>query len=343
MRGALRADRGRMPDLFERPPAAGKGGEDAGAFAALQALRRGVLAKGPPQGLCRRVGVALALTCAFGCSPAPPAVESAQRPAAPAPWRLPEALSPTDVDPEGLGADIEQALAELRVRTRCNDVSGCPAADLLRAAGPKVVRPLLNLAHVAKPRAPWLPRVTSLLGELGDDAEVLATLQLLSEREEDAVRAAALLSLWRRDAIGRDQLQENADADAAAAVSRSRLVARWALAASGDAEARGAFYALTLELTQQLVAADSVRFAAWLCGQAAAPACDTLYEPMAKHPAFLVRRDVMRRIRERPHSSHIPALRLLAGDPIGSLSTPAAELLRGLESGPAFGHRAGAL
>ncbi len=287
------------------------------------------------QAFRRRIATALAAAGALGCNPQLPIEESARRPAAPTSWRLPAGASPTDVDPDGLGADVEHALAELRVRTRCNDVSGCPSADLLRAAGPQVVRPLLNLAHVAKPRAPWLARVTLLLGELGDDDEVLPTLQLLAEREEDAVRAAAILGLWRRNAMGRDQLQENADTDSAAAVSRSRLAARWALAGRGDVEARHAFDALVLELSQQLVAADSLRFAAWLCGQAPAPPCDALYEPMAKHPAFLVRREVMRRIRERPHVSHLPALRLLAGDPIGSLATPATELLRGLETGPA--------
>lgn len=243
--------------------------------------------------------------------------------------QLPDVASPTSADPTAYDASVEAALRELRIHTRCNDVSGCPAADTLRAAGVQVSDALVSLARAAKPRAQWLPRVTLLLGELGD-AQGVAALEQLLQREEDSVRAAAIFALVSRDRLDAERLELEAATLSAAAVSRTRVTALWALARDGDPAAMERFQREIVELGGQLVAADTLRWAVWLCGQRQLPRCESLYPVLARHPALLVRREVLRRIREAPSRGDVDALLLLVGDPSPNLARDAAETLHEL-------------
>ena len=242
------------------------------------------------------------------------------------PIALPDTPSPTSADPTAYDASVEAALRELRIHTRCNDVSGCPAADTLRAAGVQVSDALVHLARAAKPRAQWLPRVTLLLGELGD-AQGVAALEQLLQREEDGVRAAAIFALVSRGRLDDARLEQDAATLSAAAVSRSRVTALWALARDGDPAAVQRFQDEIQALGGQLVAADTLRWAVWLCGQRAIPRCDSLYAGLARHPALLVRREVLRRIREAPTRGDLDALLMLVGDPSSNLARDASQTL----------------
>lgn len=237
------------------------------------------------------------------------------------------AVSPTAADPTATDMGLLRALWELRQRTRCNDVSGCPAEEVVRGYGPAAIEELTTLVRMAGPRTPWLPRVVRLLGEVGD-ARTLAVLEEMAELEEDAVRASALFALTQRGVVRRERLLTELSTRTAAATSRSRLTAAWALGRDGDANAQARFVGVLQELAEQIVAADSLRWGYWLCGVAQPPSCTAALEAGARHPGYLVRREVLRLAERRPTRAMAPALRLLMADPMVPLRRDATATVR---------------
>lgn len=238
-----------------------------------------------------------------------------------------EAVSPTAEDPSAADVGLLRALWELRQRTRCNDVSGCAAEDVVRGYGSAALDELGILARQAGPRTPWLPRVLRLIGEMGDD-RVEPLLREMAASEEDAVRSSALLALIRRGAVETERLEREAGTGAAAATSRSRLTAAWALGRDGDVAAQTRFNAMLQELAGQIVAADSLRWGYWLCGLEPQPSCSAALVAGARHPGYLVRREVLRRIEARPTPAHRDALAILMHDPMLPLRRDARAVVR---------------
>lgn len=268
---------------------------------------------------------------AQGCQRDVGVAPSAGSEAATAPhWQtaaLPQAPSPTDADPDAPDVGIMAALADLRQRTRCNDVSGCPAEGVLRGYGFRAADEVAALVRLAGPRTPWLPRALILLGEIGD-GRAEAMIRPFADVDEDSVRAAALLALIRRGVAEETLLRRDAALMTAAATSRARLTARWALGQRGDSAAQAAFVADLRELSAQMVAADSLRWALALCIEHQPPSCTPALAAAASHPSYLVRREVMRLIEQRPRPEHGPALLLLVGDPTAALRRDAEVVLR---------------
>jgi HEAT repeat protein len=131
--------------------------------------------------------------------------------------------------------EIAQAVAALRDERACNRVSGCPAEDVLLAAGATAAPALAEAVAAGGRGANYFPRMVEILGRIGG-ADQLEAVRTLLDEPRWHVRASAAVALGRMgDRLSEPRLEYLGRNDASAAVRAATSFARVLL---GDATAK---------------------------------------------------------------------------------------------------------
>ncbi len=278
----------------------------------------------------------VALSACQGPSTAPASGERAETSAPPAarpvapPARAARAVTATDVDPGAMDEALRAALRDLRDRFRCNSISGCKAHDVLVGFGYRARRPLEAIFPTAPQQAPYRSRIVRIVAELQDPASrpfLRSVLQDGSDKARGyAVYGLALLG----DPRDQEMMRSYAEAPGIIASAMTRVSAAWGLAYQGEASGAARFDAVLREAAVHQLGGVTLRWALELCRVPKGPRCDTALALSARHPAYVVRREVLRTIGPRPQRAHAAALVVLAADPNPNLARRARRALQTL-------------
>lgn len=177
----------------------------------------------------------------------------------PAPAAAPEAEPEPASSPPALPA-VEQALREIRDKTRCNRVMGCPPAQALVRAGVASVAPAVDLLRRSSGDAPWRAELVRVLGVIGH-RDALPLLRDLLDDPQWLMRAEAAVALGRmRDAEALPALESLMEGSTDADHAAEHAAAGFALVRLGRADAGKA--ALLGTLTPEAVGRNNWGFTA---------------------------------------------------------------------------------
>ena len=247
----------------------------------------------------------------------------AAAPAAPVP-----PAQATDLDPTAMDEGLRQALADLRHKFRCNSISGCKAHAVLTDFGERALPALQNVFHTAPRQAPWRSRTVRIIADMQLPRARPFLRQVLTD-DSDAARAYAVYGLALLDDRRDQQMMHNyANAPGIIASAMTRVAAAWGLAYLGDPQYAKRFVALTHEAAAHQLGGATLRWALQLCRVPRGPSCEGTLVAAARHPSYVVRREVLMSVDGTMRSA--PALVILAADPNINLARRAERALRKL-------------
>ena len=275
--------------------------------------------------MTRYLIILLVIFLAEGCAESPPA---------PAPDTSQTALGrdphleAQGRDPDAVPEAIRDALKQFRDRFACNNISGCPSENVLLNYG-WAARPFLQQVFEKAPeQAQYRSRAVRLIAELRDPL----ARGFLRDRLQDSdpeTRAYAVFGLGLIDdrdmarllpTIGRD--------DSSAWMAPVRLSALWLALRWGDASAQQAFVQQLAMLAEQQMAVQGLVWGLTLCMRDDGPRCQAALPTIARHPNFLVRRQVAKAMAAAPQPSYALGLVALTTESARSISEPAEQALR---------------
>lgn len=264
----------------------------------------------------------LLITSACAESPPPAAVDASA------------VAPPRDLHREALGRDpdampeaLRDALKNFRDRFACNSISGCPSERVLLDLG-WTARPYLQQVFDKAPaQATYRARAVRLIAELRDPL----ARTFLRERLQDAdpeTRAYAIFGLGLIDDRELEHLLPTiARDDASAWMAPVRLSALWLAAKWGDPSAERAFRQQLAWLARQQMAVQGLVWGLTLCMRDDGPHCEAALPAIARHPNFLVRRQVAKAMAAAPKPAYALGLVGLTAETARSISEPAEQAL----------------
>ncbi len=287
--------------------------------------------------MSRRTALVLTLIAAYvgGCDGATDRAKPVVRrsgagvrsPAAPVAAAVPPAQA-TDLDPTAMDEGLRQALVDLRDKFRCNSISGCKAHAVLTGFGERALPALQNVFHTAPRQAQWRSRTVRIIADMQVPQARSFLRQVLTD-DSDSARAYAVYGLALLDDRRDQQMMHNyADAPGIIASAMTRVAAAWGLAYLGDSAYAKRFVALTHEAAAHQLGGATLRWALQLCRVPHGPPCEGTLEAAARHPSYVVRREVLTSVDGTMRSA--PALVILAADPNVNLARRAERALRKL-------------
>ena len=230
-------------------------------------------------------------------------------------------------DDEAMPEGLRLALDELRDKFRCNGVSGCPAADVIRGFGFVAGPYLVQLLELARPDDAWRPRAVMLLAELGAPRAWQALERLLDDGDPE-VHAAALFGLAQLDRPRALELARPRSAGRPPPfLAGPQLTALWLLARGGEgsrgeaerSRALGALHERGVDLTAQLLAGKGIRALLGLCARADSPDCRPVTHAAAQHPTYHLRKAAAVAIAAHPAPADRSLLEQLRDDKVPSI------------------------
>lgn len=217
---------------------------------------------------------------------------------------------------------LVDALAELRDKFKCNVISGCPAHDVVRRYGWRASPYLQSMYGNSKPTDPWRARIVTIVALLQDPEATPMLMQALDD-PMDAVKAAAVMGLAKLDRSElTERLQRLTRAGLGLQRAQARLAAWWALERFGVPGAARGFHDELAVRSGQFLASRAIVWGLQLCHLEGSRAidCHDLLHRAARHPAFIVRREVLDILHDHLRATDGPTIAALANDPIGSIA-----------------------
>lgn len=259
------------------------------------------------------------------CTPSPPAESPRGQPAAAPADPHKEALGR---DPDALPESLRDALQQFRDRFACNNVSGCPSEHVILNFG-WMVRPYLqNIFEKAPDQAQYRSRAVRVIAELRDPMARTFLRDRLQDSDPET-RAYAVFGLGLLDdrelarllpTIGRD--------DWSAWMAPVRLSALWLSRRWGDPTAEHAFLQQLAMLANEQMAVQGLVWGLTLCMRDDGPNCQAALPAIARHPNFMVRRQVAKAMARAPLPAFASGLVALTTETARSISEPAEQALR---------------
>ena len=232
----------------------------------------------------------------------------------------------TDLDPYAMDEALRQALVDLRNKFRCNSISGCKAHAVLVNFGERARPALQHMFPTAPFQAQYRSRIIRIIAEIQSPGARTFLRSVLKD-SSDKARAYAVYGLaLLNDRRDQELMHNYANAPGIIASAMTRVAAAWGLGYLGDPAYAKRFVGLVHEAADHQLGGATLRWALELCRVPRSPSCRGTLELAARHPSYVVRREVLRAVDTSRASAR--ALLILVADPNGNLARRAETALR---------------